>query len=126
MQSSSSSDLPSFWIESSLFVSKKAIFIICIANFFITPSLCLSFFSTQKNGLNALHLASKEGHIEIVRELLTRGADGNRATKKGNTALHIASLAGQSEVVKMLLEAGAQVNVQAQVGLLEIESIGVE
>lgn len=45
-----------------------------------------------QNGLNALHLASKDGHIEIVKELLKRGANVNSATKKGNTALHIASL----------------------------------
>jgi len=42
--------------------------------------------------LNALHLASKDGHLEIVKELLKRGANVNSATKKGNTALHIASL----------------------------------
>uniref|UniRef100_A0A5K4ERA4 Putative ankyrin 2,3/unc44 n=2 Tax=Schistosoma mansoni TaxID=6183 RepID=A0A5K4ERA4_SCHMA len=68
------------------------------------------------NGLNALHLASKEGHAEVVRELIERGAKPNTATKKGNTALHIASLAGQFEVVKLLLEAGAEVNIQAQNG----------
>lgn len=48
-------------------------------------------FSSQ-NGLNALHLASKEGHVNVVRELLQRGANVDAATKKGNTALHIASL----------------------------------
>nr|CAH8861327.1 unnamed protein product [Trichobilharzia regenti] len=68
------------------------------------------------NGLNALHLASKEGHAAVVRELIDRGAKPNTATKKGNTALHIASLAGQFEIVKLLLEAGADVNVQAQNG----------
>ncbi|VDP06875.1 unnamed protein product [Schistosoma margrebowiei] len=67
--------------------------------------------------MNALHLASKEGHAEVVRELIERGAKPNTATKKGNTALHIASLAGQFEVVKLLLDAGAEVNIQAQVGL---------
>lgn len=45
-----------------------------------------------QNGLNALHLASKDGHVEIVTELLKRGATVDAATKKGNTALHIASL----------------------------------
>lgn len=45
-----------------------------------------------QNGLNALHLAAKDGHLEIVRELLNRGAIVDAATKKGNTALHIASL----------------------------------
>jgi ankyrin repeat protein len=45
-----------------------------------------------QNGLNALHLAAKDGHVEIARELLKRGAIVDAATKKGNTALHIASL----------------------------------
>ena len=34
-----------------------------------------------QNGLNALHLASKEGHINIVTELLKRGASVEAATK---------------------------------------------
>lgn len=34
-----------------------------------------------QNGLNALHLASKEGHIDIVQELLKRGANVEAATK---------------------------------------------
>ena len=40
-------------------------------------------------------MASKEGHVAVVEELLSRGAKIDAATKKGNTALHIASLAGQ-------------------------------
>lgn len=54
--------------------------------------------------------------MEVVRELLTRGANVDAATKKGNTALHIASLAGQEEVVKLLVQHGASVNVQSQNG----------
>uniref|UniRef100_A0A0N5ATI0 Ankyrin-2 n=1 Tax=Syphacia muris TaxID=451379 RepID=A0A0N5ATI0_9BILA len=65
------------------------------------------------NGLNALHLASKEGHHEVVRELLKRKALVDAATKKGNTALHIASLAGQELIVTILVENGANVNVQS-------------
>jgi len=34
-----------------------------------------------QNGLNALHLASKEGHVNIVTELLDRGAFIDAATK---------------------------------------------
>lgn len=45
-----------------------------------------------QNGLNALHLAAKDGHVDIAKELLKRGAVVDAATKKGNTALHIASL----------------------------------
>lgn len=34
-----------------------------------------------QNGLNALHLASKEGHVNVVTELLKRGASVDAATK---------------------------------------------
>jgi len=34
-----------------------------------------------QNGLNALHLASKEGHVNVVTELLSRGANIDAATK---------------------------------------------
>lgn len=35
----------------------------------------------NSNGLNALHLASKEGHNDVVRELIRRGATVDAATK---------------------------------------------
>ena len=35
----------------------------------------------NQNGLNALHLAAKEGHAHIVSELLRRGALVDAATK---------------------------------------------
>lgn len=57
----------------------------------IATFIIIVFFCSQ-NGLNALHLAAKDGHLEVVRELLKRGAIVDAATKKGNTALHIASL----------------------------------
>ena len=65
-----------------------------IINNFILYTKLLNF----QNGLNALHLSSKEGHVHIVQELLARGAKIDASTKKGNTGLHIASLAGQEEV----------------------------
>ncbi|KAJ8268874.1 hypothetical protein COCON_G00114810 [Conger conger] len=75
------------------------------------------------------HLAAKEGHMDLVQELLDRGSSVDSATKvpgagcwagvesrKGNTALHIASLAGQGEVVKILVKRGADINSQSQNG----------
>ncbi|XP_058476381.1 ankyrin-3-like isoform X33 [Solea solea] len=71
----------------------------------------------NQNGLNALHLASKEGHVEVVAELIKHGANVDATTKqKGNTALHIASLAGQTDVVKQLVTHGGNVNAQSQNG----------
>lgn len=34
-----------------------------------------------QNGMNALHLAAKEGHADVVSELLARGAAVDSATK---------------------------------------------
>ncbi|XP_022217443.2 ankyrin-3 isoform X1 [Drosophila obscura] len=65
------------------------------------------------NGLNALHLAAKDGYVDICSELLRRGIKVDNATKKGNTALHIASLAGQQNVIKQLIQSNANVNVQS-------------
>uniref|UniRef100_A0A671XCM0 Ankyrin 2a, neuronal n=1 Tax=Sparus aurata TaxID=8175 RepID=A0A671XCM0_SPAAU len=74
------------------------------------------FLFSLQNGLNALHLAAKEGHKDLVEELLERGAPVDSSTKKGNTALHIASLAGQKEVVRLLVKRGANINSQSQNG----------
>ncbi|CAL8265471.1 unnamed protein product [Gadus morhua 'NCC'] len=58
-----------------------------------------------------LHLASRNGHQDIIRLLLKAGIDINRTTKAG-TALHEASLYGKTEVVKLLLDAGVDVNIR--------------
>jgi ankyrin len=39
--------------------------------------------TSNSNGLNALHLASKEGHNDVVRELIRRGATVDAATRVG-------------------------------------------
>uniref|UniRef100_A0A4W3HVX2 Ankyrin 1, erythrocytic a n=1 Tax=Callorhinchus milii TaxID=7868 RepID=A0A4W3HVX2_CALMI len=70
----------------------------------------------NQNGLNGLHLASKEGHVKLVSELLHNGIILETVTKKGNTALHIAALAGQEQVVKELVNYGANINAQSQKG----------
>ncbi|XP_071050658.1 ankyrin-3-like isoform X4 [Onthophagus taurus] len=72
--------------------------------------------TSNANGLNALHLAAKDGHVDVAKELLKRGAIVDAATKKGNTALHIASLAGQEEIVRLLIQHSASINVQSQNG----------
>lgn len=39
------------------------------------------FMFSLQNGLNALHLAAKEGHKDLVEELLERGAPVDSSTK---------------------------------------------
>ncbi|XP_034471914.1 ankyrin-3 [Drosophila innubila] len=80
---------------------------------FINGGLISDINTCNANGLNALHLAAKDGFVDICNELLKRGINVNNATKKGNTALHIASLAGQQQVIKQLIQYNANVNVQS-------------
>jgi len=58
----------------------------------------------------ALHVASRNGHTEIVEMLLEEGADVNAKTKEGITALNRASEKGHTKTVARLLEKGADVN----------------
>jgi hypothetical protein len=48
---------------------------------FSAPKPDFFFFFFSQNGLNALHLAAKEGHVGLVQELLGRGSSVDSATK---------------------------------------------
>ena len=52
--------------------------------------------------LTALHLVSMDGHLDIVRLLLTEGADITIANKYGMSALHYASMFGHLDIVNCL------------------------
>jgi serine/threonine-protein phosphatase 6 regulatory ankyrin repeat subunit B len=41
-----------------------------------------------------LYIASREGHVEVLRELLNKVANVNAAAKEGFSPLHIAGLNG--------------------------------
>ena len=59
---------------------------------------------------NELLMASSEGNIDRVKELLEKGADVNAKDNNDSTALIKASESGHPEVVAMLLKNGADVN----------------
>ena len=68
----------------------------------------------QPGGRSALQAAAENNHLEIVKMLLTRGADVNiPAPAKGYTALQVACLRVHYELVKYLLDQGADVNAPA-------------
>ena len=46
--------------------------------------------SDAGNGNSCLHIASQNGHFELVKLLVSRGADVNCANGGGQTALHMA------------------------------------
>ena len=60
--------------------------------------------------VEALILAARSGHTEIVQALLDKGADVNAKTKIGSTALIGASMNGHLEAAKALLAKSADVN----------------
>ncbi len=61
-------------------------------------------------GVNVLMYAAKDGHADIVRELLAAGAKLNAKDNDGDTALMYAAIDNRAEIVKDLLMAGADVN----------------
>lgn len=57
-----------------------------------------------QDGNTALHLAAAGGHVDAVRELLSRGARSDAENAQGLTPLHMAAEKGHADVIKLLLE----------------------
>ncbi|MBR5888343.1 MAG: ankyrin repeat domain-containing protein, partial [Akkermansia sp.] len=70
----------------------------------------------QRRGISAgeydrkLYVAAKNGETELVKLLITAGADVNKANEDGLTPLYCAADKGRTECVKLLIAAGADVN----------------
>ncbi|CAM9886844.1 unnamed protein product [Choristocarpus tenellus] len=67
-------------------------------------------------GTSPLHLASERGHVGVVRELLSAGADPKRANQEGATPLHLAARYSYPEVVVELLTSGITVDLKNPAG----------
>ena len=63
-----------------------------------------------------LMMASENGHLDVVRVLLDKGAEINNKTGGGTTALMIPSQNGYRDIVRALLEKGAEVNTEENDG----------
>ncbi|XP_036613436.1 caskin-2 isoform X3 [Trichosurus vulpecula] len=88
-----------------------------VAQLLLNSHLCVALLEgeakdpSDPNYTTPLHLAAKNGHKEVIRQLLRAGIEINRQTKTG-TALHEAALYGKTDVVRLLLEGGVDVNIR--------------
>ena len=62
---------------------------------------------------SVLQLAARTGQTEVVRYLLSQGADPNIAGNRKLRALHFAVWRGHEDTVRLLLESGANPNIMA-------------
>eukprot|EP00009_Paramoeba_aestuarina_P017922 CAMPEP_0201528256 /NCGR_PEP_ID=MMETSP0161_2-20130828/37783_1 /ASSEMBLY_ACC=CAM_ASM_000251 /TAXON_ID=180227 /ORGANISM="Neoparamoeba aestuarina, Strain SoJaBio B1-5/56/2" /LENGTH=331 /DNA_ID=CAMNT_0047929457 /DNA_START=215 /DNA_END=1206 /DNA_ORIENTATION=+ len=76
------------------------------------------YTATQQSddGETPLHCAAEGGHIELVKILLSKGADINAKTKFGTTPLHCAAWQGDSKMVSVLLAHGANLRLENTYG----------
>ena len=66
-----------------------------------------NFAAQNSTRVAPLHSAVAGGNVEIVRELLARGADVHARQDVGFTALHGAAAEGGEEMIRLLLDHGA-------------------
>ncbi|XP_071836319.1 uncharacterized protein [Apostichopus japonicus] len=95
------------------------------SGFTAVVGLLLSKSTTQlqakdKRGRTGLHLASANGHYDMVSLLLGQGSDINASDRNGWTALHFAAKAGYLNVVKLLIESGASPKIETKDGKIPI------
>ncbi|VDB87460.1 unnamed protein product [Peniophora sp. CBMAI 1063] len=67
---------------------------------------------------SALHLAAGNGQVNVVAELLDRGADVDARDRLGHTALHYAAHRVQVAVMLLLLDRGASIDATPAVNYL--------
>ena len=68
---------------------------------------------TDGRTLSALHYAASEGHTDVVRVLLDRGADSRVSALGGMTPLFLAAAGGHAAVAEALVKRGADANARS-------------
>ncbi|ORZ36304.1 ankyrin repeat-containing domain protein [Catenaria anguillulae PL171] len=94
-----------------------------------TPQAILA--RANDSGNTALHMASANGHADIVSYLLEHllAMHVNAANAQGNTPLHWGAVNGHEEIVSLLIKAGADLlltNAAKKTPLIEAQDAGHE
>ena len=58
----------------------------------------------------SLHIALREGHVDVAKVLIRNGAEVNAVNENKMTALHFAAHIGHVDVMKVLIQNGVDVN----------------
>lgn len=69
------------------------------------------------NGATALIVASREGAVDVVRDLINHGADVNLTNNDGNNALWFACFKQNLPLMGLLINAGIEINNQNDNGV---------
>ena len=80
--------------------------------------------TTDAGGQSVLHLASRDGTIEVAQVLVTAGAEIDRRNKNGETPIMLAALGGHRSMVEFLLSKEAQINQPGWTALLYAATSG--
>ncbi|KAG4068069.1 hypothetical protein HA402_011402 [Bradysia odoriphaga] len=62
-------------------------------------------------GKTCLQVSAHQGHMQLVKYLLSLGANVNVVDKEGDSTLHYAAFGNQPEIMRVLLMHGAEINV---------------
>ena len=87
-----------------------------IITYLLKVRACTPRTQITKTGASPLYDAARAGTAEMVKNLVTFGADPNVANKAGLTPLHQAAARGNLDMVKDLVQVGADVNAIAKNG----------
>ena len=74
--------------------------------------------TTDAGGQTVLHIASRDGALEVAQVLVAAGANIDRRNKNGETPIMLAALGGHRSTVEFLLSKEAQINQPGWTALL--------
>jgi ankyrin repeat protein len=67
------------------------------------------------------HAAADEGHLDVVKYLISLGAHVNVGDNRGWTPLHMAAFFGHLSIVQFLVQSGADTNIRDKWGLTALD-----